>query len=581
MASRGSNREEKAIVFESEKDVPLMAISLGTMLFNKTGTWKNIEPFYVNRTPPCNALCPAGEDIVRQLFLVKEKRFREAVDLLKTENPFPATCGRVCPHFCETECNRKELGGSISIRAEERFLGDYALRVGWKPKRTRRKGKRVAVIGAGPAGLSAAFFLNKFGHTVAVFDEHQKPGGMMRVGIPRYRLPRDVLDREIEQILSAGIRLECGARLGDSLRWDDLKRFDAVCLATGFHRSRDLGIPGENLKGVLSGVELLNDFNSGKRVALGKKVGIVGGGNTAMDVARSVLRMGRKPIVLYRRTRQEMPAIAEEVDEAVEEGVEIRFLVAPVEVTGKSGKISQLECMRMKLGPPDESGRRRPVPVRGSNFKLRLDNLVRAIGEEADLSYAPAGMKKDWRLAVDEYGATSAKGVFACGDVATGKGTVVHAIGSGKSAALAIDNYLSGRRRPLAEGPVRFSSREYDRKVTRFEDLNLYYFASEERIAQQRLSLKLRTRSSKEVSMGLGEADAVTEAERCMSCGTCNLCEKCFTFCPDLAVRWKSGKKVLLFDYDYCKGCGICSEECPRDAIEMREVLRAASSSAT
>jgi NADPH-dependent glutamate synthase beta subunit-like oxidoreductase len=579
LASRGSPRKHEAIVFKSEKDVPLMAVSLGTMLFNKTGTWKNIEPFYTDKTPPCNELCPAGEDIVRQLYLIKERRFKEAVDLLKTENPFPATCGRVCPHFCERECNRKELGGSISIRAEERFLGDFALRSGWKLEKRPRKGKRVAVIGAGPAGLSAALFLTRFGHTVTVFDEQKKPGGMMRAGIPRYRLPRDVLDGEIEQVLSSGIRLECGARLGDSLKWDDLRKFDAICLATGFHKSRDLGIPGEDLKGVLSGVQLLNDLNSGKRVTLGKNVGIVGGGNTAMDVARSVKRMGKRPIVLYRRTRQEMPAIAEEVEEAIEEGVEIRFLVAPVKITGKSGKISQLECIRMKLGPPDESGRRRPVPIRGTNFRLRLDNLVRAIGEEADLSYAPAGIKKDWRLMIDEYGATSLRGIFACGDVATGKGTVVHAIGSGKSAALAIASYLAGKRRPLPERAVRFSSREYDKKVTRFQDLNLYYFDHEERITQPKLSLKMRTKSSREVTLGLKEADAVREAERCMSCGTCNLCEKCFTFCPDLAVRWEKGRKALLFDYDYCTGCGICSEECPRDAIDMREVLRTAGGS--
>ncbi|MFQ5905526.1 MAG: NAD(P)-binding protein [bacterium] len=574
MNARALKKEDRPIVFESEKDVPPLAISLGTTLFNKTGSWKNIEPFYMDKMPPCNNSCPAGEDIVLQLWLTKERRFKEAVEILKSETPFPATCGRVCPRFCERECNRKEFDGSVAIRAEERFLGDYALKIGWRPRRQRRRRENVAVVGSGPAGLSCAHFLAVFGYSVTVFEARPKPGGMMRVGIPSYRLPRDVLDAEIEQIVSSGLRIECGARLGESLTWRDLSRFDATCLATGFHKSRPLGIPGEEMEGVLSGVDLLRSLAAGRKVRLGKKVGIIGGGNTAVDVARSVLRLGRTPIVIYRRTREEMPAIAEEVDDAVEEGVTFHFLASPVKVIGRSGKISQLECIKTRLGSVDETGRRRPIPVRHSNFRMKVDNLVRAIGEEADTSFMPDDLRRDWRVMIDKYGMTSMKPVFACGDVATGEGTVAHAIGSGKSAAVAIDRFLRGVRRPNPHETIRFSSRRYDDYVTRFDDLNLDYFERKERLAQARLALSRRKKGFKEVNLGFDAAGAAEESERCFTCGTCNLCENCLIYCPDLAVRWKRGRKSLSFSYEFCKGCGICSEECPRDAIEMREVLR-------
>lgn len=567
--------DDKPIIFKSESEVPLLAISLATTLFNKTGSWRNIEPFYLNKMPPCNNMCPSGEDIVTQLSLIRQGRFKEAVELLKNENPLPAICGRVCPHFCERECNREFLGETIAIRAIERFLGDYALEKGWRPGKQKKSGKRVAVVGSGPAGLSCAHFLARYGHRVTVFEAFTKPGGMMRVGIPPYRLPRDVLDAEIDQIESSGVRIECGARLGETLAWKDLSKFDAVCLATGFHKSRALNIPGEDLKGVLSGVDLLRKLNAGKRVKLGKRVGIIGGGNTAMDVARSVLRLGKSPIVLYRRTRREMPAIPEEIDDAIEEGVELHFLVSPTKVIARAGKVSRVECLKMKLGPPDESGRRRPLPIKGSNFKVKVDNLVSAIGEVADTSFMPESMKKNGEVIVDKCGLTPVRPVFACGDVATGEGTVAHAIGSGKSAAVAIDRFLRGAKKGIRPGTIRFSDRQYNSYVTRFEDLNIDYLEEIKRASQPRMPLFKRRRGSKEVNQGFDSSTTVEEADRCFSCGTCDYCENCLIFCPDLAVRWKRGKKALWFNYDYCKGCGICSMECPRDAIEMREVSKA------
>lgn len=572
---RRSATDDKPIIFGSESEVPITAISLATTLFNKTGSWKNIEPYYSDKMPPCNNMCPSGEDIVMQLSLIKQGRFKEAVDLLKSENPLPAICGRVCPHFCEQECNRESLGESIAIRAIERFLGDYALEKGWRPRKQNKSGKKVAVVGSGPGGLSCAHFLGRYGHRVTVFEALSKPGGMMRVGIPSYRLPRDVLDAEIGQIESSGVRIECGARLGESLSWKDLSKFDAVCLATGFHRSRALGIPGEDFDGVLSGVDLLRKLNAGKRVKLGKRVGIIGGGNTAVDVARSVLRLGKSPIVLYRRTRREMPAIVEEIDDAIEEGVELHFLVSPIRVIARAGKVSRVECLRMRLGPPDGSGRRRPIPIKGSEFKVKVDNLVAAIGEVADTSFMPESIKKNGKVIVDKYGSTPVKPVFACGDVATGEGTVTHAIGSGKFAAVAIDRFLRGSKKGIRPGTIRLSGRQYSDYVTRFEDLNIDYLEEIERPSQPKIPLSERKKGFKEVNQGLDSSTVVKEADRCFSCGTCDYCENCLIYCPDLAVRWKRGKKALWFSYDYCKGCGICSTECPRDAIEMREVSKA------
>ncbi|MBC8249369.1 MAG: FAD-dependent oxidoreductase, partial [Anaerolineales bacterium] len=437
------------IVFKTEADMPYLPMSLGTTLVNKTGSWRYIRPLYLDRTPPCNHNCPAGADVVGYLALIKEGRYEEAWELIKQENPFPGVCGRVCPHPCESECNRGELGGAIAIHTMERFLADWAAR---NEKRGTRdespvthSSSLVAVIGSGPAGLSCAYHLARRGYPVTVFEALPVAGGMMRVGIPEYRLPRQVLDQEIADIEALGVEIKTGMRLGDNLPMSELDGYDAIFIAVGLQKSRKLNVPGEDAEGVIPGLEFLKRVNSGEEVRGGPRVAVIGGGNTAIDAARSALRLGSEVTILYRRSRAEMPAIADEIEEALAEGVNIRYLTAPVELLTEKGRVTGLKCVRMELGMPDESGRRRPLPIAGSEFTIKADTVIPAIAQEADLSFLqlptsnlqlPVEVEQG-RIAINDAGATTRPGIFAGGDVATPFGTVAHAVGSGKRAALA------------------------------------------------------------------------------------------------------------------------------------------------
>jgi len=445
------------IVFETEADMPLLAMSLGTTLVNKTGSWRYIRPLYVDKTPPCNHNCPAGSDVVGYLALIKERKYREAWELIKQENPFPGVCGRVCPHPCESECNREGLGGAIAIHVMERFLADWAASQRPSAPASKRHDAEVAVIGSGPAGLSCACHLARLGYAVTVFEALAVAGGMMRVGIPEYRLPREVLDREIADIEALGVEIKTGMRLGDNLRMSELDGYDAVFIAVGRQKSRKLNIPGEDAEGVIPGLEFLQKVNLGEEAQVGRRVAVIGGGNTAIDAARSALRLGSEVTILYRRSRAEMPAIAAEINEALDEGVKIRYLTAPVELLAENGWVTGIKCVRMKLGTPDESGRRRPQPIAGSEYTIEADTVIPAIAQELEV-----GSWKledgDWkleieqgRIVIDQAGLTTREGIFAGGDAATPFGTVAHAIGSGKRAALAIDKYLRGE--DLADFP--------------------------------------------------------------------------------------------------------------------------------
>lgn len=583
--------EHKPIVFAGAHAMPEMVMSISTMLWNRTGSWRYLKPQYQDHCPPCNERCPVGNDIEGFIRLIGEGKPGEAWRLLKEENPLPATTGRVCFHPCEDVCNRAEFDKATSINALERYAADHAHEA--KPiKRLRPDtGKKVAVVGAGPAGLAAAYHLRRLGHRVTVFDSLPKAGGLLRIGIPAYRLPREVLDAEIAAIEKLGVKFELGVTVGQDVPLAKLRKYDAVFLAVGVHAPRRLDIPGEDAKEVVTGLEMLRRVALGKRFACGKRVAVIGGGNSAVDAARVARRLGAQVTIYYRRTRVEMPAFEEEVNDAEEEGVKLVPLAAPVKIALYRGKVSGVVLQRMELGEPDESGRRRPVPVSGSEFKAQCDMVISAIGEQGELSFLPEEIKREWgKIVIDAFGLTSAPGVFAGGDIAGPQQNVAQALGDGKHAAIAIDRYLQGETVEAIGGNIIIGERgrasmaaytgqgESHRKIigvkriVAFKDLNTWHFEKEERDVMNRLPLIKRLRSFTEINLGLTDEQARHAAERCFHCGVCTMCDNCFMFCPDVSIALKDGGGYGYdINFDYCKGCGVCVHECPRAAMVMVE----------
>jgi len=569
--------------------MPIVSISLGDMEWNKTGSWRVQRPFYEEKTPPCSAACPGGNDIASFIQKITQGDFEGAWRLIKEENPFPGICGRVCFHPCETKCNRGHFDEPIAIHALERFVGDLAATLSKKMERLPGKKKeKIAIVGSGPAGMSCAYHLAKLRYDVTVFESLAFAGGILRMGIPAYRLPKDVLDREISQIEALGVEVRRGVSIGQDLKVEDLKDYQAIFIATGAHRSRALHIPGERGRGVFSGLDLLKKINLKERVELGERVAIIGGGNTAMDVARSAIRLGKKPFILYRRSKEEMPAFEEEIVEAIEEGVEIRYLVNPIRMKSDDGS-KRLECLRMELAEKDESGRRRPVPVPNSNFFTEADSVVIAAGEEIETSFLPRGIKeRDGIVLTQRDGMTGVERIFAGGDLTSNQRTVAHAIGSGKKAAMAIDCYLKGkdseeaiRQVLIGEGPsisifryLHPGERPRNPHIVTFEELNMDYFETSKRQRESKSPLRARIKRFGEVTSTLTESAALEEAERCFNCGTCNECENCYVFCPDASILKVGEMLSHQVDYDFCKGCGICFKECPRGAISLEEEAR-------
>ena len=555
-------------------DLPPMTVSTGSMSVNDTGSWRNAEPKYIDHTPPCNLKCPAGNDVVEFLRLTSEGKYQSAWELILQTSPFPGVCGRVCPHPCESECNRQYMGGSLKIHAVERFLADRNFADDTIIPKIKYPKHPVAIIGSGPAGLSCAWHLNRLGYPVTVYERQVLPGGMMRLGIPNFRLPKKVLSREISMIERAGTRLETGIAVGEDITFAELRsKYSAVFIAVGFHHSYSLGIEGENHPDVMSGVKFLRDTSLGKKVELKKKVVVIGGGNTAVDTARTALRMGSEVQVLYRRTRAEMPAIHDEIEELLEEGIPLEFLTAPVKIITSGDPIKKLECIKMKLGEPDASGRRRPVPIEGSNFTIDAEQIFTAIGESAETRFLPGDIKLEkWGIPTGDFGNTNVKGVFAGGDAATGEGTVTHAIGSGRKTALAIAKYLQGEdwKDVINVSP---SLQLVDPHVVTLDDLNLDYFENTPAVEGQKTSPQKRITNFHEIHFCLTEQQALYESQRCMSCGSCPECDNCLVFCPDGAVQYleEPGKKYLI-DMKHCKGCGLCVEECPRYCLELHPV---------
>ena len=569
--------------------MPPISVSTTSTRVNHTGSWKYIKPIYRDRVAPCNEGCPVGIDIEGYMNLLRQGRKQEALDLLLRENPMPAVTGRVCYHPCENACNRRQYDEAVGIRDVERMLGDMALAAPPTPKVGTRAGK-VAVIGSGPAGLGCAYHLARMGYAVTVFEAAKEAGGILRLGIPEYRLPAAILQGEIDRIKGMGVEIRCGVRLGTDLAWEELDGYDAVFLATGAHHSRHLGLAGEDAQGIHAGLQFLRRVSQGENPEVGRRVLVLGGGNTAMDCARTALRRGGQVEVLYRRTRAEMPAIDEEIEDAEREGIKLNFLVAPKAIRVESGKVTGLDCLRMRLGDPDASGRRRPLPVADSDFFVAADMVLTAIGEEIDPQSLPGSVATDnGAVPVSPLGAATTR-FFAGGDLVAQPRTVAHALGAGKRAALGIDHALRvAAGEALDDVPVdalRYGSlgnvsmtrwqgddpvvrHDAVNDVTHFEDLNMDHFPRRPRHRVDRLAPELCRQDFTEGLAGLVPDAAMEEAKRCFNCGVCNTCELCLIFCPDLAITLRADGKGFDIDYDYCKGCGVCNAECPRGAMDM------------
>ena len=571
------------------RGIPPVAMSRTSTLVTHTGTWRYLRPAYHDRVAPCNQACPVGIDIEGYMNLLREYSVDQAVTLLLAENPMPAVTGRVCHRPCENACNRRALDGAVAIHAVERMLGDHAGKLQVAPSDAVPRPERVAVVGSGPAGLACAYHLARFGYQVTVFESAEEPGGMLRLGIPEYRLPREVLDSDIYRIVQQGVRIVCNVTVDTPEAWNELTDlFSAVCVATGAHTSRILGLRGEELDGVRPGLAFLREVNAGARPDLGKHVVVVGGGNTAMDCARAAMRLGATVSVVYRRTRDEMPAIAEEVEDARREGADFVFLAAPEEFTGRDGRVSGIVCERMKLGAPDESGRRRPVPT-GDLFTIAADTVLTAIGESSEIEGLPDDVVRgDSGLPVDAVGRTNRAALFAGGDATDLTRTVADALGAGKRAAIGIDRHLrtlagdapadqDAEQARFAGGnmsalkwrgldPIR--RKDPVNTVVGVDDLNLTQFARAPRHADAHLASDQAAAGFAEANGGLTVAEAINESHRCLNCGVCTECDVCLIFCPDAAITRSEGGGYEIA-LDYCKGCGICAAECPRGAIAM------------
>lgn len=517
------------------------------------GPTRTRRPIYDDILPPCNNACPAGENIQAWLAHSQEGRFREAWETILQDNPLPAVHGRVCYHPCEDNCNRKNLDGTISIHAVERFLGDLAITEGWTPTiNAAPTGKRVLVVGAGPSGLSAAHHLTLMGHTVEVHDAGPVAGGMMHFGIPAYRLPRDILDGEISRIEKMGVKFVLNHKVEDVAAEKEAGKFDAVFVAVGAHLSKRTEIPSRDAGKMLDAVSFLKDVESGTPPKLGRRVAIYGGGNTAMDAARVAKRLGHEPLIIYRRDYEHMPAHTFEADEAMEEGVKIHWLrtIKSIEETS-----FQVEVMAV-----DENGRPQPT---GEMETIEADDLIMALGQDTDTEFlrkAP-GVEFQWdgTVEVSENMMTGYPGLFAGGDMVPSDRTVTIGVGHGKKAARNIDAYLRGET---------FSKPPKDALAT-FDKLNLWFYTDAAQRPQGHASIAQRQTSFEEVIKGLTEKEAVYEAKRCLSCGNCFECDGCYGACPEDAIIKLGPGKRYEYDYSRCTGCAVCFEQCPCHAIEM------------
>jgi heterodisulfide reductase subunit A len=548
----------------------------------------------VRKLPPCRAACPARVNVQGYVSLLQRGRFNEAVELIRKDMPFPAICGRVCFSPCEDACARTNLDQAVAIRALKRLVADVEHEQGQvKPESVPKKHKeKVAVIGAGPAGLTAAYELAKLGYPVIVFERMQEPGGMMRYCIPSFRLEKFVVANEIAYIKDFGVEIKTGKEFGKDLTLESLRDagYKAIFLAIGTQTGMKLNVPGEDLKGVVNAIEFLKCVALEKPIEVGKKAAIVGGGNTAIDAARTAKKLGAEEVtILYRRSRDEMPALPNEVAEAERLGIKFQFLVAPKQIIGEKGEVKAIECLRMRLGEPDESGRRRPVPISFSEHSYEVNTVIPALGQVTETSCIPAVLlDKTTRilsLKVDPVTLeTNVRGVFAGGDVSTGPASIIEAVGAGKKAAASIHLYLLGQ-------DVRSSKEEKIEETTwvkNWEILGKKKRRYEAPVEKPRLSFEEARGSLENVKQA-----AMFEAFRCLGCGPCaeclsNLelcegdkavvdeklcvgCNVCAVVCPFGATK-KDENEIARINEDLCKGCGLCAARCPEHAITMKKL---------
>ncbi len=526
--------------------------------------------------------CPVHADVQGYISLIAQGKPGDALKLIREKNPFPSVCGRICPHPCEDVCRRGQVDQAISIASLKRFAAEYGNHqkselLAKKAKAGRAKAKKVAVVGAGPSGLTAAFDLVRLGYSVIVFEKFEKPGGMLFSSIPKYRLPKEVLEEDINWIVSQGVEIKTGVEIGKDLNLNNLKEdFDVILISVGLQKSQALNIPGSDLQGVVPALPFLQSINSDRPMEVGQEVIIIGGGDVAIDSARVSLRLGSKKVsIVYRRGREEMPAKSWEIEEAEHEGVVFQYLTALVKVIGKNGKVASIECIKMRLGEPDESGRRRPEPIEGSEYVIEADTVILAIGQEANLSFL-----KDTGIGLDEKGQLvwdkstfmmTEPGIFACGEVVTGPGSAIEAIASGHQAAAAIDNYLSGgalseeaKEEMIAAGDL---VPEIIEKIRR-----------QERQKMPTVAVKERLRNFDQFELGFSETMAVREAQRCLSCTVgaedikekCASCLTCMRICPYGVPVVEEGAFAGI-RVDQCQSCGICAPSCPAAAIFMKQ----------
>jgi NADPH-dependent glutamate synthase beta subunit-like oxidoreductase len=562
----------------------VIPISYGSTESIETGKWSALKPRVRRLVPPCQEACPAGTDIALFVHLTEKGKYAEALAAILLENPFPGVCGRVCFHPCEGGCNRAQRDESVSIQMLERFVANLKLAKIPKLQPVPVKDPRtIAIVGSGPAGLSCAYFLALMGHHPTIFEARDEPGGVMRWGIPQFRLPKAVLNREVRRILALPIELKTGCRVGREITFAALDRFDAVFLSPGAERSALLSLEGEDLPGVWQGSDFLAGINAGKSVQLGEETLVIGGGNTAMDVARTSLRLGSKTTVAYRRTRDAMPAIPDEVREAEEEGIAFRFLLQPVSVKRNNGRLAVV-FQRMEPGVADESGRPSVIPVKDEYLAIETDSLITAVGELVDSSWVP-----DEFVAGGLIDPGQQSGLYVGGDAARQPRTIVNAIASAKKSAISMDLFFRGIRDQeiflkigvgskgsLSMGAYLRAREKGEwpepKQTVSHEKINTLYFEKARRIRQKRLGRKKRLQSFSEVNLGPDAKAALLSASRCYSCGRCNACLNCYYFCPEGVIAVDVEQCTRTVDDLHCKGCGTCATACPRNAVEMKDL---------